>query len=78
MTFWISFYVGEVRVDGLWWVTGSTVAEPVRYSVCGVVTAESAEEAVAKGRASLEQPEAEVRFCDLKPEGWRPHSERFP
>jgi hypothetical protein len=78
MTYWVSFYVAEVRGDGCWWVTGSTFTEPVHYSVCGVVTAESPEDAIAKGRASLEQPDAPVRFCDPKPDGWRPDPGRFP
>ena len=85
MRFWISFYVADPGGDtwptweGTWWITGETGGidgRPPQLTVCGVVDADNECEAITSARSALGVTDG-LRFCDPKPDGWLPNSDRF-
>ena len=83
MRFWVSWWGGAgsdrrpiaVPVLFLWWCSGEREAEP-RFSLCALVDAQDEHEANMAVRSLW--PEAEPRFCEPHPDGWKPDAGRFP
>jgi hypothetical protein len=90
--FWISWYwpqdLGGFELNSPWWETGARVAMSMKTgkiieetpTICAAVRAFDEEHAMTKVIASFDKkPSAlEWRFCEEKPDGWSPFSDRFP
>ena len=87
--FWLSWYLtkemGAFELESPWWVSGARVWQKgdeiwTDDSIVAAVRAESEEAAKELVLASFDKrPEAiEWRFCEPRPDGWAPFSERFP
>lgn len=82
--FWVSWWTrkyvtsrGTARVAPFqYWLTGETFEDNPQYSLCAVID-EKDEKHVEKAVKKI-FGDAAFRFCDEKPEGWTPASDRFP
>lgn len=87
---WISWYQPTIDGEGNstewelhspWWISGETMEEPPRLTVCAAVLAETADAAKAQAVAAQDSPglELEWRFVDeTDTDEWSPFSDRFP
>ena len=82
MRFWVRFYTSSLEDPRPvihprpfdWWLTGETFEQAI---ICGVVDAD--DEALALVEVKKGWPEVnELDFCEPKPDGWAPQSDRFP
>lgn len=81
MRFWVSFHASHSQPSlepvpaGHFWETG--VRLDGRVNVCVTVEAQSEEALWRHLKGSRFFPDLEPRFCDQKPSGWLPSSDRF-
>ena len=80
--YWISWYqtkaLGAFELSWPWWITGET-GDGKAETICAAVRAENqaaAEEIILSSFDKRPQNLA-WRFCDEKPEGWAPFTDRF-
>ena len=81
--FWLSWwhsheYMGAFELHSPWWVSG--YGDDGRVSICAAICARNAIDASKKVWCSYdkEPPTLNFRFCEERPPGWSPFSERFP
>lgn len=77
--YWVSWWARfEDFIDGTpWpvWCSGERSQVP-ELSLCAAIDA--ADEKSVWSQVSIFFPEHEQRFCNTKPDGWNPPSDRFP
>lgn len=80
--FWVSWYEphnGGFEYGGPWWISGETMEEPPRHTICAAVVAENEECARNVIRASHDDPmlDLEWRFANERADDWEPFCDRF-
>lgn len=83
---WVSFYangersVGNFEMVYPWWVSGMRCGDEAE-TVCCAVLAETEDDAKRQICDTFDEPtgpaDLEWRFCEPKPKGWAPFSDRF-
>lgn len=84
LRFWVSWWTRKYltshrtarQAPFQYWLTGETLEEPPRYSLCALIDADS--ESAMRRKVSKIFDDADFRFCDEKPATWSPSGGRFP
>lgn len=85
--FWISWYttfnMGGWELHSPWWISGTRFTDDddrPDQTICAAVMAKNEDDAMRQIRAAYDKQvrNVEWRFCEEKPEGWAPFSDRFP
>ena len=89
-SFWISWFgtAGPWTLESPWWISGyRIVADRMAFdeqreepTVCAAVRASNEGEAkrIIREAHDAKPTELEWRFCEERPEGWTPFTDRFP
>ena len=82
-SFWVSWYhtadLGEFELSSPWWVSGERGYDQARTIVAAVRAdhPEGARDQILTAY-DVRPDDVEWRFCDERPDGWAPFTDRFP